>query len=106
MASETDITDFRKKPCLLLDKLIEINSYPVTCVLDLLFEDKSTTNYELAMSLLTYIDSAHDIGDGMNYIEDTDDVDAYKNVFKLIFDALGQIQHYNMMMQENYKGRH
>lgn len=57
-----------------------------------------TTNYELAMSLLTYIDSAHDIGDGMNYIEDTDDVDAYKNVFKLIFDALGQIQHYNMMM--------
>lgn len=57
-----------------------------------------TTNYELAMSLLTYIDSAHDIGDGMNYIEDTDDVDAYKNVFKLIFDALDQIQHYNMMM--------
>ncbi len=35
--------------------------------------------------------------DGLNYVEDCDDVDAYKKVFKMIFEALGQYQHYNMM---------
>jgi len=37
------------------------------------------------------------ISDGLNYVEDCEDVEAYKRVFKMIFDALGQIQHYKMM---------
>ncbi len=57
-----------------------------------------TTNYELALTLLSYIKAAHSIGDGISYTEESDDVDAYKNVFRLIFEALGQIQHYNMMI--------
>ncbi len=57
-----------------------------------------TTNYELALTMQTYKKAAHSIGDGISYTEESDDVDAYKNVFRLIFEALGQIQHYNMMI--------
>lgn len=55
------------------------------------------TDYQLASSLLAYINNPNGISDGLNYVEDCDDVDAYKRVFELIFDALGQSQHYNMM---------
>ena len=55
------------------------------------------TDYQLASSLLAYINNPNGISDGLNYIEDCDDVDAYKHVFELIFEALGQSQHYNMM---------
>lgn len=55
------------------------------------------TDYQLASSLLAYINNPNGISDGLNYVEDCDDVEAYKKVFKLIFDALGQSQHYNMM---------
>ena len=59
------------------------------------------TKYELASSMLAYINNPHGITDGLNYVEETDDVDAYKDVFRLIFEALGQEQHYNMMMEIN-----
>ncbi len=55
------------------------------------------TDYQLASSLLAYINNPNGISDGLNYVEDCDDVDAYKRVFELIFEALGQSQHYNMM---------
>lgn len=54
--------------------------------------------YHLASSMLTYISNPHGISDGLNYVEDCDDVELYKSVFKLIFEALHQEQHYNMMM--------
>ena len=55
------------------------------------------TDYQLASSLLAYINNPNGISDGLNYVEDCDDVEAYKKVFKMIFEALGQSQHYNMM---------
>ena len=58
------------------------------------------TDYQLASSLLAYINNPNGISDGLNYVEDCDDVEAYKKVFKLIFDALSQSQHYNMMMNK------
>lgn len=55
------------------------------------------TDYQLASSLLAYINNPNGISDGLNYIEDCDDVDAYKRVFKMIFEVLQQSQHYQMM---------
>lgn len=55
------------------------------------------TDYQLASSLLAYINNPNGISDGLNYVEDCDDVDAYKRVFKMIFEVLQQSQHYQMM---------
>jgi hypothetical protein len=39
--------------------------------------------------------------DGLNYVDDCADINLYKTVFKLIFEALQQEQHYKMMMGED-----
>ena len=59
------------------------------------------TKYHLATAMLSYI-SASSVGfsDGLNYVDDCTDVELYKTVFKLIFEALEQEQHYKMMMGE------
>ena len=59
------------------------------------------TKYHLATAMLSYI-SANSVGfnDGLNYVDDCADITLYKNVFKLIFKALEQEQHYKMMMGE------
>ena len=36
--------------------------------------------------------------DGMYFVDDCEDADVYRETFKLIFEALHQEQHYNMMM--------
>lgn len=56
--------------------------------------------YHLASSMLTYISNPHGLSDGLNYVEDFNDIEQYKSVFKLIFETLNQEQHYNMMMGE------
>lgn len=61
------------------------------------------TDYQLASSLLAYINNPNGISDGLNYVEDCDDVDAYKCVFEMIFEALGQSQHYKMMTGKKIK---
>ena len=66
-------------------------------------ENPGRTNYQLAASLLTFINAPSGISDGMNYVEDCEDVDAYKRVFKMIFDALGHSQHYRMMTGQRSK---
>ena len=43
------------------------------------------------------------ISDGLNYVEDYEDVDVYKRVFQMIFEALGQSQHYKMMTGKRVK---
>lgn len=60
------------------------------------------TRYHLASAMLSYI-SVNSIGfcDGLNYVDDCADTTLYKDVFKLIFEALQQEQHYNMMMGES-----
>ncbi|MDO5151784.1 MAG: AAA family ATPase [Eubacteriales bacterium] len=60
-------------------------------------EQPDMTDYQLASSLLAYINNPNGISDGLNYVEDCEDADAYKRVFQMIFDALGQSQHYKMM---------
>ena len=54
--------------------------------------------YHLASAMLSYINNPHGISDGLNYVEDCEDAEQYKAVFKLIFESLHQEQHYNMMM--------
>ncbi len=66
-------------------------------------EQPDMTDYHLASSLLAYINNPNGISDGLNYVEDCEDVDAYKRVFKMIFDALGQGQHYKMMTGQRAK---
>lgn len=66
-------------------------------------EKPDMTDYQLASSLLAYINNPNGISDGLNYVEDCEDVDAYKRVFQMIFDALGQSQHYKMMTGKQIK---
>lgn len=66
-------------------------------------EQPDMTDYQLASSLLAYINNPNGISDGLNYVEDCEDADAYKRVFRMIFDALGQSQHYKMMTGQRAK---
>ncbi len=66
-------------------------------------EKPDMTDYQLASSLLAYINNPNGISDGLNYVEDCEDVDAYKRVFRMIFEALGQSQHYKMMTGKRIK---
>ncbi|WP_106763929.1 AAA family ATPase [Pseudoruminococcus massiliensis] len=66
-------------------------------------EKPDMTDYQLASSLLTYINNPNGISDGLNYVEDCEDAEAYKRVFQMIFDALGQSQHYKMMTGQRTK---
>ena len=56
------------------------------------------TRYHLASSMLSYINNSTGITDGLNYVEDCVDAEQYKTVLRLIFEAMHQEQHYNMMM--------
>lgn len=53
-------------------------------------------DYRLASSMLAYI-SGPDAGEGLGYIEEHDDVEACRRVFRLIFEAMGHGRHYKMM---------
>ncbi len=66
-------------------------------------EQPDMTDYQLASSLLAYINNPNGISDGLNYVEDCEDADAYKRVVQMIFDALGQSQHYKMMTGQRAK---
>ena len=54
--------------------------------------------FQLASAMLAYI-NANTIGmsDGMDYVEDCLNVDECRSVFEMIFDAMDQKQHYEMM---------
>lgn len=66
-------------------------------------EKPDMTDYQLASSLLAYINNPNGISDGLNYVEDCEDVDAYKRVFQMIFESPGQNQHYKMMTGKRIK---
>lgn len=55
------------------------------------------TRYHLATAMLSHISNQVGISDGLHYVEDCEDADQYKAVLRIIFDALGQSQHYDMM---------
>ena len=57
------------------------------------------TKYNLASSMLAYINATSvGVSDGLNFVEDFMDVEVYKTVLELIFRAMKQEQHYEMMM--------
>ncbi len=49
------------------------------------------------MGLLLYVRIAKSL---LKYVDDCTDITLYKDVFKLIFEALEQEQHYKMMTGE------
>jgi len=59
------------------------------------------TKFHLAQSMLSYIGKQeHGFNDGMDFVDESTDVTQCREVFKMIFDCLDQIQHYDMMMEE------
>lgn len=60
------------------------------------------TKWHLATSMLSYLNAnSAGLSDGLNYVDDCTDIELHKTVFKLIFEALEQEQHYKMMMGED-----
>lgn len=57
------------------------------------------TRYQMAHAMLSYI-SANMVGinDGLNFVDDCVDIEQTKETFRLIFEWMGQLQHYDMMM--------
>lgn len=54
----------------------------------------------LVEALLRFLGSEkYYFNDGLDYIEDSADMDEIRNTFKLIFDTMDQAQHYNMMIE-------
>ncbi len=64
-------------------------------------EKADRSRYHLADSMLAYL-STQSLGynDGMHFVEIAGDAQQCKDVFKLLFECLGQDQHYRKMMDE------
>lgn len=58
------------------------------------------TGCRLASAMLAYTGSPSSISDESACVEDCEDVNAYRRVFKMIFEIMGQSQHYKMMTGE------
>lgn len=56
--------------------------------------------YHLASALLHYVSSPSGIGDEMFIDDECVDSETHRTVFQLIFEAMHQDQHYNMMMAD------
>lgn len=60
-------------------------------------EDGGRPAYPLAASLLAFAGTPSGMDGGMGLVEEDGGAGAYKRVFKLIFETLGQTRHYDMM---------
>ena len=57
------------------------------------------TNHLIATQMICHLSRTPAfIGDGLHFIHDEENADVYKEIFKNIFIAMGQEQHYKMMM--------
>lgn len=56
------------------------------------------TRYHLAFSMLSHIGNSAGLTDDLSFAEDCADAEQYKAVLRIIFEAMHQEQHYNMMM--------
>ncbi len=81
----------------LLDQLLEKEDNKKKFIVPIEGGQPDTTKYNMAFALLSYINPTNSFDD-IYYTEDKNDIEAYKEVFHLIFEVLGQEQHYNMMM--------
>jgi len=72
--------------------------------------DDDYTKFDMASSMLSYISStAHGINDDMHYVDDCSDPDVCRDTFRMIFQHMGQEQHFEMMMgnsEENIRTHH
>lgn len=62
--------------------------------------EPDNTKYHLAQSMLSYINRADSFNEGFHFVDESIDAKQYKDVFRMIFDAMGQSQHYQRMMNE------
>lgn len=54
--------------------------------------------YQMAAAMLSYINaSSIGMNEGMDFVEECLDAEECRNVFEMIFDAMEQKQHFNMM---------
>ena len=54
--------------------------------------------FQLASAMLAYINaSSIGMSDGMDYVEDCLNAEECRNIFEMIFEAMDQKQHYDMM---------
>lgn len=66
---------------------------------DILEKITDTQEKEICRSLLCWInDGSHCVPDDLHIIQHDDIIEKYSSVFKRIFDIMGHIEHYNMMM--------
>ena len=62
------------------------------------------TNHVLASAMIHHINRIPSVlDDGLHFISEEDNTDKYRKVFKNIFVAMGQSQHYEMMMGNQIK---
>lgn len=55
--------------------------------------------FQLAAAMLSYINaSSIGMSDGKDFVEDCLNAEECRNIFEMIFDAMEQKQHYDMMM--------
>lgn len=60
------------------------------------------TKFDMASSMLSYISSTeHGINDDMHYVDDCSDTDICRDTFRMIFQHMGQEQHFEMMTDTN-----
>ena len=63
------------------------------------YGNEDEERFQMASAMLAYINaSAIGMNDGMDFVEDCLNADECRNVFEMIFDAMKQKQHYDMMM--------
>ena len=60
--------------------------------------EPDNTKYHLAQSMLSYINRADSFNEGFHFVDESIDVEQYKDVFQMIFDAMDQSQHFLRMI--------
>lgn len=61
--------------------------------------NESEEKFQLASAMLAYINaSSIGMNDGMDFVEECLNADECRKIFAMIFEEMGQTQHYNMMM--------
>jgi len=89
---------------------IQLCGYPEKDIRDIILDEKKDEFVEedengrkdylklhLATAMLSYIGCSEGFVDGFNLVEDCNDAEQYKEVLEMIFDKLGQKQHFNHM---------
>lgn len=72
---------------------------------DLIKQFPNIQDQEICRSLISWInDGSHSIPDDLFIEYQGATIEKYFEVFKNIFDTMGHLEHYNMMMRENTKG--